>query len=300
MLRGALETHLKTQVGALREMPFQDFVVSILYMVHGAAGFSNLRPTRDGGLDGIIFEEGCGIACYGPDQPTFTKQRKKITDDYNMYVAHWKAQYPNWRLFLNKEPSPDHFKLVNDLHGSGQSVWGLGRILQMIDDLSFGFRRRICKSLQIPEELLSSDFVQMVLNDLLERPAPTAPWVKYARSAPEIEAKVIKNYSPASVDTVLQQIALTAAQQMEVHAEFTSMSVEDTGHLKARIVSDFAQAPGATFEEKFNSLAKAYGQRYNYGQHDEVREYIEALLFHVFTQCLIGLEPDPVQPGTGT
>jgi hypothetical protein len=66
MLTVPLRTQVLAQLGALRGFDFQQAVVELLYLEYDAEGFSDLRPVRDRGADGLIVVDRCCIACYGP------------------------------------------------------------------------------------------------------------------------------------------------------------------------------------------------------------------------------------------
>ncbi len=268
-----LQSHLQSQVSGLRGTTFQDFIAEVLYKIHGTAGFTTLRDVRDEGCDGILVKEKCVIACYGPDNATFARQKKKISQDYDKYVARWQATQPNWRLYLNLEPSPDHLALAVTLHGSKDVIWGTTRIVKLIEEMRFGLRVEICRELHISEEVVGRDFVKGLLDDLLSQPEP-AGTVNYGKLAPDLERKVRANFPAESVARVLALVDLTADQQMDVNEAIGLLSNKDTKILKVRVLSDFNRTSGITFEQRFVALTKDYAMRYNRGDDDEVSGFI--------------------------
>lgn len=296
LVQSPLRNRIRAQVAELRGETFQDFITLLHYKAHGPVRFMSLRDKKDAGCDGIIVDEQCLIACYGPENAKFPAQKRKISGDYASYVATWKARLPNWRLCINLEPSPEHLKLGAELHGSDSVVWGRKRFLALIDELSFGHVRDLCRSLLIDDDEVGRDFLQYILDGLLRLPK-TAGSVEYGPAAPELERKIRENFPADSVDHALRLYELTTEEQMAVAEAIGLLDDKDTKTLKVRLLTDFSRVGGALFEEKFNALAREYGQRYNKGQDDEVLGYVAALLWHVFGQCLIGREPPPLATG---
>lgn len=287
-----LHNTLVTQIASRKGFAYQQFVADLLYTTHGADAFTNLREVRDGGCDGLLIREQCAIACYGPGKVSLTSDSKKISSDYQKYRARWSAEFPNWRLFINHEPGPAHFALVTGLHGPGDIVWGLSRQVELITQLNCGLRRKICRLLAIPDDLVARDFVQMVLDDLISGRAH-GDVIHYADKAPNLERKIRANYSLEEVDAAIMKARLTLEQQADVAQAIANLTTSDAGVLKVRILNDFSTAPGATFGERMQMLTNLFAARYNVGSDDEIQGYIHALLIHVFGQCLFGTEPGP-------
>lgn len=291
MIRSLLDNSLDQQIRALQGFDFQDFVILLLFKVHGTNGFTNLRTIRDKGCDGIIVAESCAIACYGPKADTkFAAHKKKVSEDYDKYATHWKAAHPMWRLFVNMEPTPDLLALCNGLHGSIDVVWGVSRMVEMTKEISFGLRREVCSALRVPDEYVGRDFVGMLLDDLLTMPIGSRR-LDFNRSAPDIAAKVKKNYSAERVAGAVARLELTLDQQADVYEAIGALSPEDTKILKLRLITDFEAATGTSFDEKFDALVDTYTLRYNRSADDGASAYIQAMLLHVFVQCFIGEEP---------
>ena len=293
LVQPLLRNRIKVQVGTLLGGTFQEFITELQYRLHGPMGFMSLRDTHDAGCDGIIVSEQCLVACYGPTNAKFPAQKSKISGDYALYMTHWKKHLPNWRLFINLEPGPEHLKLGEALHGTNAVVWGPKRFLSLIDGLNFGHVRDLCRLLQIDEDDVGRDFVKHILDSLLKLPKASCS-VDYRRDAPDLERKVRHNFPAQSITNALRLIEMTIEQQMAVSDAIGLLDDNDTKTLKTRILSDFDQAAGADFEAKFKALTRQYGQQYNRGRDDEVASYVSALLWHVFGQCLIGDEPPPL------
>ncbi|MCW5115582.1 hypothetical protein B7L17_002050 [Burkholderia cenocepacia] len=84
---------------------------------------------------------------------------------------------------------------------------------------------------------------------------------------------------------------MTLDQQVEVAEVLAGFDSDEMNHLKIRIVLDYAAVEGPTDGDRLLTLATKYGHKYNTDGDDELQTYIHALLFHVFSQCLIGTPP---------
>jgi len=281
---------MRTQIENLQGFDFQEFITGILFVVYGADNFTNLRPVRDGGCDGLITKEHTAIACYGPGNPTQSKWKKKVEEDYSHYVARWAPEYPEWRLYVNREPGPNHCALVQDLHGDSGATWGLGRICAFIEEQAFGRRMIIYKALGLPADLYARHFVQMLLTDLMSRRDDKID-VRYAQQAPDPTEKIRINFPEDRCDEMIQLMHVTLNQQMEVDEALRGFDTGDIGLLKTRIITDFGATSAPTLGERLLSLARTYGYKYNVDEDDGLHAYIQGLLFHVFSQCLIGKDP---------
>ena len=290
LIQTPLRNLIKVQVTQLHGETFQDFITSMMYKVYGPVRFTSIREMHDAGCDGIIVHEQCLVACYGPRNATPKAQAAKIKSDYASYTGKWKSTLPNWRLFINLDPSPAHLKQAEALHGDETVVWGQRRFLELVHDLPFGHVRDLCRKLQIDEDAVGRDFVGYILDDLLRQPRISGQ-VRYGSEAPDLIEKVKLNFPDHAVDSTLQLIELTTDQQIAIADAIGLLSDDDTTTLKVRVLSDFDDAVGSSFEEKFRSLTREYGRKYNQGMDDEVKSYVQALLWHVFVQCLIGKQP---------
>lgn len=288
--RSYLENTLRTQIENLQGFDFQDFVTDMLFVVHGAKNFTNLRPVRDGGCDGLIVSERTAVACYAPGTETFTKWKKKVSGDYASYQKRWASEFPKWRFFMNSDPGPNHLALASQLHGDSGATWGLSRIHTLINELAFGKRAQIYKKLRVPQNAYSRHFINTLLDDLIARKEENID-VRYASQAPDPTEKIRTNFRADRVAEAVQLMEMTFDQQMDVAEVLSGFDSDDMNLLKIRIVSDYAFVDGPTDGDRLFTLAKSYGHKYNVDEDDGLQAYIHALLFHVFSQCLIGKEP---------
>ncbi|WP_423395615.1 hypothetical protein [Burkholderia sp. LMG 21824] len=288
--RSYLDNTLRTQIENLQGFDFQDFVTDMLFVIHGAKSFTNLRPVRDGGCDGLITSEGAAIACYAPGAETFSKWKKKVSSDYALYKNRWAHEFPDWRFFINHEPGPNHLELVKQLHGDSGVTWGLSRIHALINELAFGKRTQIYKKLRVPTDAYARHFISTLLDDLIARKSGDAD-VHYANQAPDPTEKIRANFRADRVAEAVRLMRMTLNQQMDVAEVLAGFDSDGINHLKVRIVSDYAALDGPTDGDRLLTLATNYGHKYNADGDDELQTYIHALLFHVFSQCLIGKPP---------
>ncbi|WP_029889547.1 hypothetical protein [Polycyclovorans algicola] len=285
-----LETQVRVQLRSLMGFDFQNAIVLLLYLVHDTQGFQDLRKVRDGGCDGLIESEKRAIACYGPDEAKLKKLKTKVESDYAAYAAKWRTQYPQWRVYINRDPSAEETLLVQGLHTDGQ-LWGVMRVMEAASNLPWHKRVRFYRSLKIDEDLIGRDFLRPIIDDLMaERVEGDVG--EYRKRAPDIERKIRANYSPAEVELELKSNELTFEQQAAAMALLTACSETDLNRIKATVVEHYKQTPaGATFGERIDALVQRYRQRYNAGDDDGLTLCIRGFVLWLFAQCLLGAEP---------
>ena len=288
--KSPLEVQLRAQVRALRGADFQQFVVHWMFAVHGVDGFQDIREMKDQGCDGLILRERCSIACYGPDHKEFKKLQKKVKSDHASYSKNWKCDYPNWRVFINRDPSPDETKLVRRLHPNAD-LWGVERILEAMRDLPQHRRVPLCRLLGVDEALIGRDFLKPLLEDLVADRV-TTDLVDYRKRAPDIERKIRANYSESEVQTAIDLAVLTVEQQAAAQAALTAYDETDISRIKSRVLQDFAMTPSsASFADRLRTLEGLYGAKYNSEEDDGLRAQILGLMLMLFAQCLFGRPP---------
>lgn len=285
-----LEAQVRAQLRELRGDDFQEFIVRLMFLVHGTADFKGLRRTKDQGSDGLIASEACSIACYGPEDKRFAAFKKKIEGDHAAYAKNWSAHYPNWRVYLNRDPSPEETKLVAKLHKDAQ-LHGLESIVNDISHLPWPRRLGLYQFLQIDDSLIGRDFLRPVLDDLVSERID-GDVGNYRMKAPEIEAKVRVNFTAEDVDYFLQLAQLTVEQQAAADAALKAYDETDLNRIKLRVKMDFDNTPSsASFADRFKSLKHKYADRYNAGNDDGLSAYIHGLVTVLFAQCIFGVRP---------
>ena len=116
-LRNRFEMQLKSLTG----FDFQDVAVKIFQLKYGVTGFTDIRPQKDKGCDGIVESEKRVIACFGPKETPNTNKRQqdfedKANGDFQQYKSYWQAQYPNWSIVINHKIDPHYDKIVKGLY----------------------------------------------------------------------------------------------------------------------------------------------------------------------------------------
>src|SRR5690606_8952641 len=148
-----LQNRFETQLKALTGFDFQDMVIKIFQMKYGETGFTDIRPQKDKGNDGIVEIEKRIIACYGPEETQNTAKRQKdfktkAKGDFEQYKTHWQAQYPNWSIVINHKIDPQYDKVVKGLNDQS-TVVGISQLLTMIANLKNHQRRQLGVHLRI-------------------------------------------------------------------------------------------------------------------------------------------------------
>lgn len=287
-----LETSVRTQLQALEGFDFQDAIVRLKWLIHGVDGFQDLRRVKDGGCDGIILSERRAIACYGPNETTPKKLAKKVTNDHVSYVNNWAARYPQWRVYLNRNPGPDDEKLVSTLH-PGADIHGAARIMEHFRNLEWGKKVEFARLLRVDEQLIARDFLRPLLDDLAQERV-VGDVLEYRKKAPEIAEKIRANYLPDEIENEIRLNGYTFEQQATAMELLESYDDRDLSRIKATILSHFQEGratPGPSFRDKIESLIARYGFLYAPNGDHGLQLAIRGLVFHLFAQCLIGAHP---------
>lgn len=285
-----LDAQVRAQLQQLKGDDFQDFIARLQFATHGVQGFQALRRTHDKGSDGLVTHLGCSIACYGPEDKTFKAFKKKIAGDYRSYAANWKAKYPKWRVYINREPSPDELNLVVGLH-SGACLFGVSSIMEELRALPWSQKLPLYAFLQIDSALIGRDFLQPILDDLVSERIQSVAG-KYDHLAPDFEVKLRLNYAPAEVDGAIALAQLTLDQQAAADAALSAYEDIELTRIKSRVAMDFAQTAAIpSFSGRVEQLKTQYDAKYNSGQDDGMRTYIHGLLMVLFAQCIFGVRP---------
>lgn len=291
----AIETPLDAQVRAqlqqLRGDDFQYFVVQLLYALHGTSGFQGLRRTKDQGSDGIILKAACSIACYGPEDRRFATFKKKVSGDYASYKANWHATHPNWRVYINREPSPQETKHVISLHPHSQ-LHGVSSIMEEMRKLPWPQRATLYSLLRIDEALVGRDFLRPILDDLVSERVPVTVG-EYDQLAPDFAMKIEVNFAAQEVAEAINLASLTFEQQAAAAAALAIYDDIDLNRIKGKVARDFANiSSNLTFGERIASLRSSYSHKYNPSEDDGIDSYIHGLIMVLFAQCIIGIRPE--------
>ncbi|MDB5813844.1 MAG: hypothetical protein JWN23_961 [Rhodocyclales bacterium] len=286
------QIELRVRLESLTGFVFQDFIERLHYKRYTADRFTNLRPVRDGGCDGLVenVPEPFAIAAYGPDQHVLRKFKRKATEDHSLYKSNWQKRCPAWRLYINCEPSPEQ---LNHIHALGKhtSLWGTTRLLNMIEELDWPQKYALCKFLGIEEALLGRDIIRHLLDDLLSGRVQHDN-IESRLAAPDIQAKIELNYAPEDWLDVAKHAQLTVQPQIEVSDALAAYSDAELTVIYNRLTDDFGETQFvAGFGNRMRALQWKYQEKYNASQDDFIRLYIDAFLAYVFHRCLIGTDP---------
>jgi len=282
-----LSNAFKIQIKSLSGFGFQEFVVKLFLLKHGADDFIPLREHKDEGCDGIIKSQGRVIACYGPDNYNEKSFYKKAKADFDAYKKNWEQQYPNWAFIVNHELSPEQIKTFERLKPGTQLI-GIQQILSIIEnELNSGKRRKLAKYLNISSDYLVKDFLKEILDDLLQSPSTKDELRQLYNKPIYIEEKIKLNFDKKDVQTALEEYKIVAEYFSDIENLISSYDDDDIDKIKHKFIYDYSQKEGS-FKKRLDLLTKFYLEKYSSADDDECRFYIRALLLYIFEQCLIG------------
>lgn len=297
MLKGPLENQVELQIRSLTGFDFQEIILSILSHYYGIKNFQDIRKTHDQGADALITDnsdKAC-IACYGlgnsNTQKEYSAFEKKAKDDYKTYLKYWKTTYPYWRMFINREPSPKQIKLIEGLcTDNTTSLWGIDRILSLINELSWGKRFEIYEKLKVDRDLCGRDFIKLFLDDLSKQDPKIN--FNYKKIAPDLIKKIQANLDDKNIHAMTKLIELTINEQLLIEECLEAYNEIDTQRIKGKIFNDFENLPSSlSFYERIQLLIKNYGNKYNTSLDDGITSFIQGIIATLFSQCILGQEP---------
>lgn len=297
MLKGPLENQVEIQIRSLTGFDFQYTILLILNGYYGIENVQDIRKTHDQGADALVIDnkDKICIACYGPGNINPKKEysafKKKAEDDYKIYLQHWKATHPYWRMFTNKEPSPNQIKLIEGLCTENTtSLWGIDRILFLINKMSWGKKCEIFEKLQVDRELWGRDFIKIFLDDLSKQDPKTN--FDYKKTAPDLIKKIKANLDEKNIHAMTKLIELTINEQLLIEECLEAYNEIDTQRIKGRVFNDFEALPSSLpFYERIKLLMNNYGNKYNTSLDDGITLFIQGIVATLFSQCIIGQEP---------
>lgn len=283
---------LRTHIEALTGFCFQDFIERLHFRKYGPSGFTNLRPVRDGGCDGLVKNgpDVYAIACYGPDVLIERKFKKKVNGDHVQYKVRWQEAYPEWRVFINRQPS---YEQINHVRGFGAyaDLWGTERVLELVAQLEWPKRLELCRSVGVEESILGRDMVKSLLDDLLHERIDVGE-VERSPVAPAIQAKIKHNYAEDEWGEVENRTQVTVQIQIEIENALSSYDSKDLNVIFHRVITDFESTRHLScFGRRMWALRLKYCEKYNPHGDDFISLHIDALITHIFNKCLIGVRP---------
>lgn len=292
-----LQNRFETQLKALTGFDFQNMVIKIFQMKYGETGFTDIRPQKDKGNDGIIESEKRIIACYGPEETQNTNKRQKdfeakVKNDFKQYQTHWQAQYPNWSIVINHKIDPQYDKIVKGLNDHS-TVVGIGQLITMIENLKNHQRRQLGAHLRIETEFFSFEYLRDFLDDLLKASEIRDTSVLYDKKGYIPPGKKMElNYSSAEIQDAINEFEFLSESGAlkQVDDMMSCYEDEEIDRMKHRILYDYSNYTNGSFKERLKQLSEFYLGKYSSNDDDDYLHYIRAVLIKLFEQCLIGFK----------
>lgn len=289
-----LRNILKIQICSLTGFDFQNFVVELYLSKYGEKSFLPTRRIKDKGADGIILNERCVIACYGAEKYDKKRFEKKIINDFNSYKLNFEEQYSNWQFITNQYENPiDVITLVDKLKPNSSTI-GVLQLISIIENLQSTKRRRIAKYLKVENEYIAQDYINEILEDLLQETINENNEIAYKDKPLYIETKIELNFITTNeIENAQDEYDSYFDEGIfnEIHNLLNGYEDNEIGKIKLRIKSDFEKFTG-TFRERINLLTEKYLDKYSIENDDDYRYYIRSILFYVFEQCFIGIKTE--------
>lgn len=296
-----LRAQLRAAIQDCTGESFQSLIIELMRSRYGIENVQDIRSQHDQGADCLIREQGACIACYGWKGDTARDRRKrtqafnhKLQSDYKKYQSNWQASYPKWWFCINSEPSPNEIQAIDRLATPKNrcELFGLERLIALIDELPSGKQYHIFRLLEIDSELIGRDFLKNLFNDLLNIDS-VGPSVHYPSSAPNITAKLILNCPEESARMQIQVLLRNFWQeQLSIENLLAIYDETELEAIKKRVIRDFNSFIGVTdFSTQFQLLIQKYTAQYDSSEDDIAQNYITGFVGYLFTQCLIGESP---------
>ncbi len=297
-----LQNRFETQLKALTGFDFQDMVIKIFQMKYGETGFTDIRPQKDKGNDGIVESEKRIIACYGPEENQNTAKRlkdfeTKAKGDFEQYKTHWQAQYPNWSIVINHKIDPQYDKVVKGLNDQS-TVVGISQLLTMIANLKNHQRRQLGAHLRIEAEFFSSEYLREFLDDLLQASEIKDTSILYDKKGYVPPRKKMElNYGSSEIQDAINEFEFLSESGVlkQVDDMMSCYEDEEIDRMKHRILYDYSNQTNGSFKERLKQLSEFYLGKYSSNNDDDYLHYIRAVLINLFEQCLIGFKTEQEQ-----
>lgn len=295
-----LQNRFETQLKALTGFDFQDMVIIIFQMKYGETGFTDIRPQKDKGNDGIVESEKRIIACYGPEENTSKRLKDfetKAIGDFEQYKTHWQEQYPNWSIVINHKIDPQYDKVVKRLNDQS-TVIGISQLLTMIANLKNHQRRQLGVHLRIEVEFFSSEYMREFLDDLLKTSEIKDTSILYDKKGYVPPRKKMElNYGSAEIQDAINEFEFLSESGAlkQVDDMMSCYEDEEIDRMKHRILYDYSYQTNGSFKERLKQLSEFYLGKYSSNNDDDYLHYIRAVLINLFEQCLIGFKTEQEQ-----
>lgn len=299
MNNSPLENCLRIQISSLYGIDFQRFIIQLLRIEHGQDVVDPLRESGDDGADCLVrVNRPYCVACFAPDsvkKPTTRAITTKINEDYAKYQKNWQNTYPEWHFYTNQAVAPAHIKII-DAFGSHCQIFGEDKIRFRILTMSRIKATPLFLTLNIEKDLYAKDLLRILFDDLLTgefaatlNNDPVIP--------PDIDEKIQINCNDEEADLLRSMLFNTTQQQRAVLntlKEYENNEITAIKHQTQRLYGKYISEKTSGFN-KIQRLTDDLQARYNPEEDSEIQLYIDAFVFYIFTQCLIGIAPTGVR-----
>ncbi len=288
-MNSGLKEIYSSHVRNLQSFAFEEFIKDLFLIRYGTTGFTPTRPKKDKGCDGIIVGTNTIVACFGPvayDEKAYTKKAK---EDYADFKKYWKKNYPNWLFVFNGKLGPNAITIVDKLH-KGSIPLGLDHIMSIIsNELNSTQRRKVADLLGISKNLVSQDYLEEILENLLSNTVTDPNEIFQFKSAnlTDVQDKIKLNYTDEDVQTAIDEFEHMLPDILETGKLFLAFEDEEQDKIKSRVRNDYKNANGS-FKERLQIMTENYMRNYSSIGDDDYRHNTTAVLLYLFEQCLIG------------
>lgn len=220
---------------------------------------------------------------------------RKAKEDYTDFKTYWKKNYPNWQFVFNGKLGPNAITIIGKLH-SGSIPWGLDHIMSIIsNDLNSTQRRKVADLLGISKNLISQDYLEEILENLLSKTVTDPNTIYQFKTAnlTDVQEKIKINYTEEDVQIAIDEFENMLPTILETGKLFQAFEDEEQDKIKSRVINDYKNANGS-FKERLQIITENYMRQYSSVTDDDYRYNTTAILLYLFEQCLIG-KKNPVK-----
>lgn len=291
-----LKNAFKMQIQSKEGFDFEEFIDELLLLKYGVDDYIPIRRNKDKGNDGTILSEHKILACYAPrkyNQPDFKTKvlgAPNKEGDFEKYKKNWKAEYPNWEMYVNHEVAPEQLNLIQRLDGK-TSIKGIDQLLSIVDELISTKKRKLASYLGI-ENFFIQDYIQEIINDLLNASNIEDKAIHFdKKTLVPPQKKIELNFEREDWDGMNTEMILVMEEFTTINNILSGYNDDEINILKRRIINDYNKLSGS-FKERLNNLTNQYTREYGNPKDDEYLKCVKSILLYMFEQCLIGRKTD--------
>jgi len=272
---------IKVGIERLKEGNFQAFLNELFLKKYGAA-FTPIKGKRDKSCDGILNNDTV-IAAYAPEIYALKKFKKKVRDDHDGYVKHWRSNYPKWLMVYNGEFTAEALQYLDSLGDGGNERFDINQLLNIFQDLNWSSVRGIAEYLGIGEEYYINDILGNVIDDLLKGSSIVGSFK--SEPFPYIGDKIKLNYTADDVDNAMAEYGDILPFLGRLKDTLKSYDNAEIAALKSRVCVEYGKLSG-DFKTRLNNLTELLAQKNKNDQ--QYLFYVRSILIYMFEICLIG------------